>query len=237
VKDINPGIASSIQVGSNPPTSGYLADVNGTLYFTALDATGQEHLFRTDGTASGTQQIDFPATNPQDLTNIGGTLYFGAQGANGDGELWKSDGTDAGTVFIKQINPPPYGALDPGSFTDVEGTAFFWNDYHGVPTLWKSDGTTDGTTVVPGAPAGGQSLLALDGKAYFLVEDPSNNTTHTWSLWESDGASCSKVQALGQTDFGDSVANPIDVNGTLYFGIGFKLWRSDGTAAGTTMLV
>ena len=237
VKDINPGIASSMQSPDNgtPPGPNDFADVNGTLYFTAVDDTGQQHLFRTDGTAARTHEIHFPAVNPEDLTNIGGTFYFGAQGAqgpDGDGELWKSDGTDAGTVLIKQINPPPYGALDPQSFTDVNGTAFFWNGYQ----LWKSDGTPDGTTIVPGVPAGAGSLVPFAGKAYFLVQGPgSYSYTRAWSLWETDGASCTEVQALGQTDTGTATA-PVNLNGTLYFGVGFKLWRSDGTAAGTSVV-
>ena len=239
VKDLNPGIASSIEVGPNPPTPGFFADVNGTLYFTAVDDTGQEQLYRTDGTEAGTVRIDFPATNPQSLTNIGGTLYFGAQGAqgpNGDGELWKSDGTDAGTVLVKQIDPPPYGALDPGPFTDVNGTAFFWNDADGVHTLWKSDGTPAGTKIVPGAPAGGGPLVAFGGKAYFLDGEPGAAHTRTWTLWETDGTSSAEVGPVGHTDFGQSPAMPVNLNGTLYFGVGFKLWRSEGTAAGTNVV-
>src|SRR5262249_18989669 len=89
VKDIHPGPPSS------HPSS--LADVNGTLFFTADDGTHGRELWQSDGTAAGTTLVKdiYPGTHPeldvygnwwdvpnssdpQQLTNVNGTLFFTA---------------------------------------------------------------------------------------------------------------------------------------------------------------
>src|SRR5262249_27393217 len=59
-----------------------LTNVNGEVYFRALDASAGLELFRTDGTAFGTVLADIDPGRgdsfPRELTNLGGTLFFTA---------------------------------------------------------------------------------------------------------------------------------------------------------------
>ncbi|HXE54213.1 MAG TPA: ELWxxDGT repeat protein [Tepidisphaeraceae bacterium] len=86
LKDIN-----TIGVGSNPAS---FATLNGNLLFSATDAAHGRELWRSDGTAAGTQLMGdlnpgSASSNPQALTNIGGTAYFAADPGNGMG-IWKT---------------------------------------------------------------------------------------------------------------------------------------------------
>src|SRR5207249_784832 len=127
VKDINTGGGIP---GSYPA---YFANVNGTLFFSAI-STGESgsngfELWRSDGTEEGTflvkDIVPGPgASNPVSLTNVNGTLLFSASDAISGNELWKSDGTAAGTVLVNDINPGP-ASSSPSDLANVHGTLFF----------------------------------------------------------------------------------------------------------------
>src|SRR5256885_1520773 len=102
VKDIN------ASPGASFPHD--LANVNGTLFFSANDGTHGDELWKSDGTAAGTVLVKdinpgSADSSPSDLTNVNGTLFFVADDGTNGRELWKSDGTAAGTVLVKDINP------------------------------------------------------------------------------------------------------------------------------------
>lgn len=88
LKDINPGVASSVP--------SYLTNVNGIGLFAATDGSGQRMLWRTDGTAAGTQQLQklTPQANLYNLQQpafvaAGDHIFFSADnGATGQ-ELWQ----------------------------------------------------------------------------------------------------------------------------------------------------
>ncbi len=93
-----------------------MTNVGGLLFFSAkASATGRE-LWKSNGTAIGTQVVkDIDAgtagSYPAYLTNVNGTLFFNASDSNGE-QLWKSDGTEVGTVLVKPFNAAT-GANDP----------------------------------------------------------------------------------------------------------------------------
>ncbi|MCI0459687.1 MAG: hypothetical protein L0Z62_22275 [Gemmataceae bacterium] len=133
VKDIWPG-------GSSDP--GILADVNGTLFFTADDGVRGRELWKSDGTEAGTvlvkDLLPGSASSPlSNLTNVNGTLYFTFDDGVHGRELWRSDGTEAGTVLVSDIFSGPNGS-EPGGLTNVNGTLFFTADdgVHGRE-LWR----------------------------------------------------------------------------------------------------
>jgi ELWxxDGT repeat protein len=246
VLDINPGTGSSfaqspLAIGSNG-------------YFPADDGAHGTELWKTDGTAVGTQLVKdiipgAASAVPAYLTNVNGTLFFTVDG----NRLWKSDGSEAGTVLVSSI----VGS----NFTSVNGTLFFSYDdgFYGTE-LWKSDGTAEGTTEVADVFPGGirgygvtyygkgysfytpnssnpQQLTNVNGTLFFTADD-----VHGRELWKSDGTSDGTVLVAdinpGGSPYDPAPASLTNVNGTLFFedndgAHGLELWRSDGTPGGT----
>jgi ELWxxDGT repeat protein len=245
--DINPGSASS--------NAADYTDVGGTVLFSADDGIHGVQLWRSDGTAGGTQMVtDINSggggVDPGFLTNVGGTLFFvGNDGTHGK-ELWRSDGTAGGTQMVQDINSGS-SAYDPQNLTNVGGTLFFQaNDgTHGVE-LWRTDGTAGGTQLVkdinPGINGSDPRYLTnVDGTLFFDAYDGPKGTpdTHGSELWRSDGTA-GGTQLVKDIFPGSWSSYPFDltnVGETLFFSAydgthGFELWRSDGTAGGTQMV-
>ena len=244
VSDILPGAT-----GSNPLD---LVNVNGVLYFTAVNNTGNRQLWRSDGTAAGTTQVTaigsgIQSFNPSGLVNFNGTLYFTANGSANGRELWSSNGTAAGTTLVSDIAPGSTSS-DPSNLVVFNNSLYFSADSgNGLgQELWQSNGTAAGTTLVkdidPGANSSSPNNFAVVGNTLYFG---ATTTTNGTELWQSNGT------AAGTTLVKDIVAGavsstPQDLvngNGTLYFTIldttattssTRQLWRSDGTAAGTT---
>jgi ELWxxDGT repeat protein len=247
VSDINP-FGSSIPDG--------LTYVNGTLLFDAEDGTHGRELWKSDGTEAGTvlvKDID-PSygSDPDSLTNVNGTLLFSADDGTIGYELWKSDGTEAGTVLVKDINPG-FQCSCLGSLTNVDGTLFFSaiDGTHGGE-LWKSDGTDAGTVLVkdinpdsavsPGSPYPG-AFINVDGTLFFRDDDGTSGV----EPWKSDGTEAGTVLVKDINPGSDGSLHAsnfqfgANVNGTVFFSaddgaIGFELWKSDGTTAGTVLV-
>jgi ELWxxDGT repeat protein len=253
VKDIAPGSGSAFGDGAD------LTAVNGTLYFVADDGQSGTELWRSNGTAAGTVSVtDFSKSffngGPWNLTDVNGTLYFSAFGGNGI-ELYKSNGTAAGTVEVKDIEPEhmdrfdTYYSSDPGELTNVNGTLYFVATRHydmSGRELWKSNGTEAGTVMVadlrpetifvdyPGdgpsgeAPVDGNpgNLTNVNGTLFFTSEK---------GLWKSNGGGATLLKEFAES------SNLLNLNGTLLLSArdnagSTELWRSDGTAAGTTLV-
>ena len=124
VEDINPG--------SNSAAPRYLTSIDGTLFFSANDGTHGSELWKSDGTAAGTElvadiHLGRYASYPKSLTNVNGTLFFIANDGTHGRELWKSDGTATGTVLVADINPSSTysSSSGPSGLTNVDGTLFF----------------------------------------------------------------------------------------------------------------
>ena len=244
VKDIHPSSYSS-----NPS---WLTNVNGTLFFGAVDGTHGVELWKSDGTEAGTVMVkdispSSTSSGPRYLTNIDGVLFFNAWDETHGRELWKSDGTEAGTVMVKDINPGAAASMpEDQSFeftiTSMNGPLFFTADdgVHGRE-LWKSDGTEAGTVMVKDIhPSWGwpKNLTNVDGTLFFAADDNINGL----ELWKSDGTETGTVM-VGDLLAGQAGSEPeelTNVNGTLFF-ISWssysiyekQLWTSDGTQAGT----
>jgi ELWxxDGT repeat protein len=256
VKDIYPGM--HIEYGyygpSYAPNSSYpggLKNLNGTLYFSAVDGENGRELWKSDGTEAGTVLVKdiLPGTdsgNPGELTIVNSSLFFSARdGLTNGSELWKSDGTAAGTIRVKDIRPGSSGSY-PSQMTNVNGTLFFGaNDGTNGSELWASDGTAAGTIRVKDIrPGSGNSdphdLTNVGGTLFFTA---FGDTTGR-ELWTSDGTAAGTV-LVKDINPGNSWSTSVeltDVNGALFFrahddGSGMsKLWTSDGTAAGTAIV-
>jgi ELWxxDGT repeat protein len=242
VKDIFTGFDTSGYPNSSNPAE--LTNVNGTVYFRARNASGQE-LWKTDGTAAGTtlvRDINAGAASsfPSHFTNVNGTLLFAATNAAGV-ELWKSNGFSAGTYKLKDIVAGS-GSSVPEYLTNVAGTLFFSaKNAAGDRELWKSNGTAAGTVLVKdiysGTPSSYPSdLVNVGGTLFFGAATPSSGL----ELWRSDGTPGGTIQVkdifVGTT--GSYLSHLTNINGTLFFSArdastGYELWQSDGTSGGT----
>jgi ELWxxDGT repeat protein len=149
---------------------------------------------------------------------------------------------------------PGRASSDPQDLTAMNGKLFFtaWTPGHGRQ-LWKTNGTPAGTVMLThvGGPDGADphELTVADGVLFFSARDP----LHGRELWKSNGT------AVGTTMVRDIVPGPLSSNPRdityavgqqlpnppnqvlVYFSAwtpatGRQLWKSNGTAAGTTML-
>lgn len=238
LKDINPGTSSS-------NCSGFTI-LNNVIYFRASDGTHGTELWRTDGTTSGTYMVKDinPSGNGYPVYMAAGTsiLYFIANdGVNGT-ELWKSDGTSGGTRMVKDLNPSGNSNID--MLLTLGDTVYFkHSDATRGTELWKSDGTAGGTTVamdyVPGTEGLNPTLINKTDNKIFLYATGGY-------LYATDGTMPGTeiiAEKVGTWNpyFDDPTGFTTD--GTnAYISIrksepvGRSIYKSDGTAAGTTEL-
>ena len=137
------------------------------------------------------------------------SLFFSADDRINGRELWKTDGTEAGTVLVKDINP---------------GSSYSGFPYDSHPS----------------------SLTAVGGTLFFTADDGTTGQ----ELWKSDGTAEGTVLVKdirpGSSNYGYPYGSDAyeltAVGGTLYFtandGVhGQELWQSDGTEAGTVLVM
>jgi ELWxxDGT repeat protein len=226
---------------------GYLTPVDDTLFFMADDGRYGYELWKSDGTPEGTGMIKniirSGSSNPYPLLGMNGTLFFSAFGDGTGRELWKSDGTEVGTVLVRDINPG-IGDSTPRWMVELNGALFF-SAYDGHEWgIWRSDGTTAGTVLVKNTTPGPEgfvprNLTTMDKLIFFYAGTDSTGS----ELWKSDGtaAGTSLVKDINPGALGSYPQDFTNVNGTLLFApsetinnlYGFRLWRSNGTPAGT----
>lgn len=232
--------------------------VGDTLYFAPAYGSTQTGLWKTDGTVGGTTQIhdlDGQMVIPRKFADADGSFYFytGASTASA-AQLWRSDGTSQGTRAIKVVPWPleiAFSWLEWSAFAN--GTIYFLGvDPNAGLQLWKSDGTAEGTvavkTIFPEQRGYPDILIGAGEKVFFSV--PSSGCS-AWVcssldrvLWVSDGTD-SGTQPIKEFRGGSNgsgfVFQGLELNGELLFNArdaenGSKLWKTDGTVAGTVAL-
>ncbi len=159
--------------------------------------------------------------------------------------LWRTDGTDAGTVLLKTLASPGYNQfLD---FLGVGPTLYFTTREDALrgdskSSLWKTDGTPSGTVLATDVTPSGESVRVpyLDGPAlYFTGRGRGLTGNHLWKL-DANGRT-----TLLTADFPPNVdpgVSQLSLEGpSVYFSANDslrhqELWRTDGSAAGTTFV-
>ncbi|HSQ01509.1 MAG TPA: ELWxxDGT repeat protein, partial [Candidatus Dormibacteraeota bacterium] len=233
-----------------------LADLGGTLLLTAEDGVHGRELWRSDGTAAGTSLVaDInpgpAASDPEEPFPIDGALLFVADDGVHGRELWRSDGTAAGTTLVADINPGA-GHSAAEHFQRLGSAILFFADdgVHGRE-LWTTDGTTAGTQLVrdlrsgldDGAPDWWSAQAAVTSSDFYFVGDDG---VHGRELWRSDGTAA-QTALVADLASGDADSAPSGL-ATFAADVWFTttpeihadgselvpLWRSDGTAVGTT---
>jgi ELWxxDGT repeat protein len=154
LKDIDPGPEDSY-----PASFVALED---SVFFFAGDG-----LWKTDGTAAGTELVA-AGLNGGFTLEVGGTLLFvGNDGVHGM-ELWRSDGTAGGTALVEDILVGGDGVFAGHPLVQLDGRVFF--SALGEP--WMSDGTADGVACdAEAGPAGSEACNRLDDDCDGTVDD------------------------------------------------------------------
>jgi len=213
VKDIITGPGSG-----NP---GLACNVNGTLFFSAFNGFNGGALWKSDGTAAGTDTVkDVPfALNPSIITSFNNQAYFEGKDPVLGPSLWKSDGTEAGTSMVIDITP---GGSGGPKYMLAIGNILYITCNNGTTgdELWRSDGTAAGTTLVKDIHPGNLSstpteMANINGILYFQANHPA----YGQELWRSNGTEPGTELVLDlYPDVSSSIPRNINiVNGVIYF--------------------
>lgn len=241
VIDIVPG------TGSSSPQQ--FRTVNGKTLFRAYTPSEGEEVWTTDGSAAGTALFKaiYPGSNssgPQLASGefLGGELYFAAADATTGMEIWKTDGTPAGTVFVVDILPGtgssfPRELLAVGNtlyITANQSELFAWSTA-GLLKLRALDNVTS------------KNLQACGSKLFFWGNDPaagiepfiSDGTVQGTVMLKDIAAGSGSYVTSGSfaTDIGGGRCLFIASDGTSPPARGAELWTTDGSAAGTQLLL
>jgi ELWxxDGT repeat protein len=215
-------------------------------YFIKYNDNTGPTLYKTDGTAPGTQPVfDFPQDGehfPGAFTAVGNRVFFTYGDAAHGIELWSTDGTT--TAMVKDILSGT-SASNPINLTDVDGTLYF--SLYGVShsELWKSDGTSAGTqrvaTIDSNLPLVTRpySFVSMGSQVYFLAQTSADGN----ALWKTDGTEAGTSMVADPNPGPDyySWGDLARVGSKLFFSAedsvhGPEPWVSDGTTAGTHMI-
>jgi ELWxxDGT repeat protein len=186
VRDIAPGTASSFP-------SNFL-QVGNQIFFTARESSGNEELWKSDGTAQGTVQVaDLnPAGGsfPRSMVKVGNSVYFTAFNATAGRDVYQTDGTTttvAAAFTVASDTVSGFGRLT------VSGNRVYFagvSDIDNGARLYYTTGTVASmrqlgniSAAAPGnAP---QNIIAgsAPGSVIFSAWDAANGR----ELWYSDG--------------------------------------------------
>jgi ELWxxDGT repeat protein len=229
-----------------------------TVYVEIANVSGTTSLFKYEPAADRTTPLKdgLPIYILDGFTYNAGALYFSSNDPALGDEPWISDGTPGGTRLLADINPQTSdNGSNPDEFINFNGMLAYVADdgVHGRE-LWQSDGTAAGTVLLadinPGAGSSNPShLYVANGVLYFFAVDASGkqkfmrlsgNPTVVETL-------ASLSPGLLQTQYPPPPPackqdTPALLNGSVYFAAndgsaGVELWSTDGTAAGTRLVV
>ncbi|MFN8266319.1 MAG: T9SS type A sorting domain-containing protein [Chitinophagaceae bacterium] len=223
------------------------------MYFNGYTTAEGSELWVTDGTTAGTKMMKDIKTGtgsstPFAFCKIGADVFFTATAVGFERKLWKTDGSEAGTVQVAVAEP--FFILD-NAVGIVNNKMIFYahNTVDGYEP-YVSDGTAAGTYMLKNINPSGNSWLTQSQNAHLRFTEKycffiANNGTHN-ALWRTDGTTEETIQlsepglpvqsgvsggSYTETDANNIWLIDFNVNGSTE-----KLYKSDGTAAGTQLV-
>lgn len=217
-----------------------LVSLGNVAVFAAQEDVHGTELWITDGTAAGTRVLrdirpGVEGSWPWELKRSGNLVFFLADDGVLGRELWRTDGTAVGTFMIGELVPGPGGVSGLAQMVSVAGGLVFPFGNG----LWFTDGSRGMLVQGVTLPATASSFAPLGGRILFQVGA---------DLWATDGPAAGarlvrSFQGLILLRRGRQAYDaPVELAGRLLFlasdGVtGFELWTSDGTPAGTRLVV
>ena len=238
-----------IDAGANGSLPEQMTVLGDRIYFGADDGIFGRELWSTDGTPEGTWLVRDGRPGRASLIPFGPQIeagpdrvVFSALGSVGPPELWESDGTRAGTRKLST------GQLSPGNLiVDLRvgrSLVYFRLIQAGASDgdVWVTDGTVGGTARLI-SDCDDCSLERVDGDRLFLIRRTGSGR----EPWTSNGT-VAGTRPLGDLCPGSCSSHPRDFfawQGDVFFvasasDVFFEvqhLYRSDGTAEGTTIAI
>lgn len=204
VSDGTTNMSNNVILDSNLELARGFFEVGNLTYFSATDSsTGDEILYKSDGTPGGTTAVkniepgNYVGINS--LSYVNSKLIFIATNLLSGTELWASDGTAIGTIMIKEFTAGAASSSFLSASKEPLGTKTFFVVDDGINgfELWVTDGTAVGTQLLkdinPGA-AGSfpNDFVKIGSYVYFSAETAANGR----ELWRTDGTSMGTVMVV-----------------------------------------
>jgi ELWxxDGT repeat protein len=212
----------------------------GNKLFFLLPTDGPDRLWVSDGTEEGTVEVlpdDTSVDSPHDLIAFKETVVF----VRGD-SLYRSEGTAEGTLLLGRINP----SLEYVQCFAGDDVLYFVTGRWSDKRLWKSDGSVAGTVLVTPLSTGVDEGVVIGNSLVFSMYGRDLGAELWCSDGTSDGTRLLKDLAPGPSwngyPLGSYPKNFRVVGKLVYFTAeqpetGEELWRTDGTEAGTTLVI
>ena len=211
-------------------------------YFAYDDGIHGMELWTADGSDDGTRLVadvcpGHCGSEPSELAWLNGKVYFAAATAASGAEPWVTDGTAAGTRQLGDLQSGPEGS-SPRAFVAFGHGAAFQATTSGTGTeWWSSDGTAAGTgrrtdlcpgqcsaDLVEGVPKG-EGFVS----SFILAEEE-----RLFSL--SPGGQVDVLASICQENCSEFPRTLYAAGDLIYTGRRNRLWRTDGSLAGTNSL-
>ncbi|MDP9193332.1 MAG: hypothetical protein M3P06_16675 [Acidobacteriota bacterium] len=204
-----------------------------------------DRVWFTNGSALAVSDGVAPMRRIQPHNGTIGTIREVVEGPNAtyftdeifpDRRLWRTDGTDAGTRIVRTFTHLPQ------DFIALPDKLLFTHNL----LLWSTDGT-EANTVLLGAPGPTKSCGFVTGSVPLVVGNQlfwyARRANGTAALWKSNGTLIGTTEvATFASSSSQGCVTMAALDGRIYFrgfdtAHGAEPWVTDGTSAGTHLLV
>jgi len=233
VKDLDTSKSSTPQsAGYHDATSlgSVLNVVNGYAYFTADDGVHGRELWRSNGTAQGTEMVadiyeGEKSSDPQNLAVCNNKIFFTANATQSGFGLWVTDGTAGRTTRLFSSNEIL------SNLTPLDTLLYF----SFANKLYKTNGTIEGTQLAYDFTSSGGGAINwmtnIHGRLFFQVYNRTGQGGFGPFLWTSDGTAAGTFKVSADVIFPEYITE--GPGNTFYFAGSTssndkrKLWRGN----------